>query len=82
MSDVEDNGEIELLNDQDENVVNDLVDNNGESGNNDATRIRYPPRHLRDYVIGLENIDNQTDHLQNLEIALAPMKIQVPMKKN
>ncbi|CAI8608343.1 unnamed protein product [Vicia faba] len=86
MSDVKENGEIELINEQGENVVNDKADNNGEAGNIDSSddseikhdnsnnlsaRPRNPSGYLRDYVTGLENIDNQNpNHLQNLEVSM------------
>ncbi|CAI8594006.1 unnamed protein product [Vicia faba] len=91
---VEDNSEIELSNEQHENGVNDVVDINDETGNNDAsedsgedseteydssndlpTRRIKPPGYLRDYVTGLENMDNQnSSHLQNLTITMFSSK--------
>jgi hypothetical protein len=78
--------EVELQNDQGEDTLVDAGNNNDTEGidanesedsetDDDITnplppRTRNPPGYLRDYVTGLENIDNQTDHFQNLAIAM------------
>jgi hypothetical protein len=78
--------EVELQNDQGEDTLDNAGNNNDTEGHgadesedsetdDDNTnplppRARNPPSYIRDYVTGLENIDNQTDHLQNLTIAM------------
>jgi hypothetical protein len=69
-SDDEVASENEIVNDnEEENNINDHHDSeyDSEDSNDLPPRTRNPPGYLRDYVTGLENVDNQ---MQNLAIAL------------
>jgi transposase InsO family protein len=69
-SDDEVANENEIVNDtEEENNMNDHHDSeyDSEESSDLPPRARNPPGYLRDYVTGLENVDNQ---MQNLAIAL------------